>query len=120
MIHFYENLVAKTLETVKSAYDCADVYCDLLRINEAIKNAKQGSWAMGLDLDQEMRRKYPVINRMDQFANALSTSIKNPQKHSNSEIVVSNLNEDYYGILCETAIKKGIIHSVKEFIKSVD
>ena len=120
MIHFYENLVAKTLETVKSAYDCVDVSHDLLRINEAIENAKQGNWITGADLDQEMRRKYPVINRMDQFATALSTPIMNPQKYSNSAIVLSNLNEDYYGILCETAIKKGIVRNIKEFIQSVD
>jgi len=33
---------------------------------------------------------------------------------------ISYLEQDYYGILCDTAIKKQMVHSIKEFIKNVD
>ena len=33
--------------------------------------------------------------------------------------ILSNLTQDYYGILCDTALKKQLISEIKEFIKSV-
>ena len=120
MIHFYDDLVFKTLDEVKSAYDCADVSHDLMRIRGAMTNAKHGDWITGQALDQQLRLKYPCINHMDRLTSTRSASTPQSQKLSDCEIVFSNLNEDYYGILCDTAIKKGIIHNIKEFIKSVD
>ena len=32
---------------------------------------------------------------------------------------ISYLEQDYYGILCDTAIKKQMVHSIKEFIKQM-
>ena len=36
MIHFYDELVSKTLQSIKESYDFADVLNDLNRINQAI------------------------------------------------------------------------------------
>ena len=117
MIYFYDDLVAKTLDTIKSAYDCADVSFDLMRINETMKNVEQGNWQAGVALDQEMRLKYPYINKMDQYSRTFSNPMIQPQHQTRCSIVFSNLNEDYYGVLCETAIKKGIVSCLEEFIK---
>ena len=122
MIYFYDELVAKTAETRKEAYDCADIFNDLNRINQAITNIKlYGNWSVADHLDQELRQKYPCIDNMVDFANSIPVPVPRVKKnYSPSEAVLSNLEQDYFGILCDTAIKKQIVHSIKEFIKNVD
>lgn len=52
MIYFYDNLVEKTVETIKEAYDCADILKDLNRINQTIRNIKlYGNWSAAVQLD---------------------------------------------------------------------
>ena len=36
------------------------------------------------------------------------------------EAALSKFEQDYFEILCDTAIKKQMIHSIKAFIKNVD
>ena len=38
MIHFYNELVARTVETIKEACDCTEILNDLKRIDQAITN----------------------------------------------------------------------------------
>ena len=122
MIYFYDDLVEKTVETIKEAYDCADILNDLNRINQAITNIKlYGDWSAADHLDQELHQKYPCINNMVEFANSIPVPVPRAKKnYSPSEAVLSNLEQDYFGILCDTAIKKQMVHSIKEFIKNVD
>ena len=122
MIYFYDDLIEKTVETIKEAYDCADILNDLNRINQAITNIKlYGNWSASDQLDQELRQKYPCIDNMVDFVNSISVPVSRVKKnYSSSEAVLSNLEQDYFGILCDTAIKKQMVHSIKEFIKNVD
>lgn len=122
MIYFYDELVAKIVETIKKAYDCADILNDLNRINHATANIKlYGKWSAADHLDQELRQKYPCIDNMVDFANSIPVTVPRVKKnYSPSETVLSNLEQDYFGILCDTAIKKQMVHSIKEFIKNVD
>ena len=122
MIYFYEDLVAKTVETIKESYDCADILNDLNRINQAITNIKlYGNWSSPDQLDRELRQKYPCIDNMVAFANSSPVPVPRAKKnYSPGEAVLSNLEQDYFGILCDTAIKKQMVHSIKEFIKNVD
>ena len=115
MIYFYDELVRRTLETIKEAYDCADVLNDLNRIEQEIANIKlNGNLFMATQLDQEMRKKYPCIDRLIDFANSIPIpSVRVKKSYSANEAIITSLNQDYYGILCDTAIKK-------EFIKNVD
>ena len=122
MIYFYNDLVVKTVETIKEAYDCADILNDLNRINQAITNIKlYGNWSAADHLDQELRQKYPCIDNMVNFANSIPVPVPRAKKnYSPSEAVLLNLEQDYFGIICDTAIKKQMVHSIKEFIKNVD
>mgnify|MGYP006986469722 FL=1 len=122
MIYFYDDLIEKTVETIKEAYDCADILNDLNRINQAITNIKlYGNWSASDQLDQELRQKYPCIDNMVDFVNSISVPVSRVKKnYSSSEAVLSNLGQDYFGILCDTAIKKQMVHNIKEFIKNVD
>jgi hypothetical protein len=122
MIYFYEDMVAQILKTVKEAYDCADVCKDINRIENAVAQVKRrGDLGTANWLDHELRKKYPCIDAMIRIANAIPVSSPRITKtYSPDEAVIENLRQDYYGILCDTAIKKGFVHSAEEFIKSVD
>lgn len=119
MIHFYDELVAKTLQSIKESYDFADVLNDLIRINQAIANVNlHGNWMAAYHLDQELRQKYPCIDKMVDVANSMLTPAPQAKRmYSASEAVISNLNQDYYGIICDAALKKQLVRSIKEFIK---
>lgn len=122
MIHFYDSLVARTLEIAKNAYDCADVFNDLNRIGQAQERVKvYGDLCTADQLNQELRKKYPSIDAMNKAADSMPVLFPQPTKqYTIYEAVIENLKNDYYGILCGTAIKKGVIHSAKEFIENVD
>ena len=122
MIHFYDNIVAKTLETIKEAHDCADILCDLSQIDQAKTNVNlYGDVSTAHQLDRELREKYPCIDAMINFANTMLPQVPQSKKtYSPGEAAVSNLIQDYYGILCDTAVKKGIVREMKQFIKFVD
>lgn len=122
MIHFYDSIVAKTLETIKEAYDCADILRDLIRIEQAKANVNLYDGVTAAhQLDEELRRKYPCIDAMINFANTMLPPVPQSRKiYSLSEAAVSDLTQDYYGILCDTAIKKAIVREMKQFIRSVD
>ena len=122
MIYFYDDPVEIKVETIKEAYDCEDILNDLKRINQAITNIKlYGNWS-GVDhLDQELRKKYPCIDNMVEFANSIPVPVPRVKNnYSPSEAVLSNLEQNYFWILYDTTIKKQMIHSIKEFIKNVD
>lgn len=122
MIHFYDSIVAKTLETIKEAHDCADILCDLSRIEQAKTNVNlYGGVSAAHQLDKELREKYPCIDAMINFANTMLPQVAQSEKlYSPSEAAVSNLTQDYYGILCDTAVKKEIVREMKQFIRFVD
>lgn len=122
MIYFYDDIVAKTLETIKEAHDCADILCDLSRIEQAKANVNlYGNVLAAEQLDRELREKYPLIDKMLNFANTMLLPAPQGRKsYSPSEAAISNLTQDYYGILCDTAVKKEIVREMKQFIRAVD
>ncbi len=127
MIHFIAAIQSKTLEIVKEAHDCADVLHDLERIGQAKANVYSfGGIFAANQLDQELRRKYPTIDLMLNIADTMRTNPLLPSSpqacHARSaeEAAIDNLQQDYCGILCDTAVKKGLTHELKECIKSVD
>lgn len=123
MIHFFSTIQNRALEIIKEAHDCVDIFRDL----ERIKDAKVNLSTIYADvpaadrLDRELRRKYPTIDCMLDFANTmLPPSPQVSQIFSPEERAASNLNQDCCGILCDTAVKKGIAKSIKDCIESVD
>lgn len=122
MIYFYPELVAKTEEIIKDAHDCFDILCDLNRIEQAKATVNlYGDVFSASQLDDELRKKYPSIDELSNFAKTmLPPGPQSKKNYSPSEAVISNLIQDYYGILCDTAVKKEIVQEMKQFIKSVD
>ena len=122
MIHFDSKLVSKAIEAAKDADDLMDVTKDL----QQIKNAEAGVFQFGdivtaRRLDAKLREKYPIIDEMLDFANQMSPALQTEaSSYAQLPQEVSNLQQDYYGIICHIALKKGIVQSIKQFIKSVD
>lgn len=125
MIVFYNGLFAKTLEIMKEAHDCTDILRDLDRIGQAKANVYSygGVFAAG-QLDQELRQKYPTIDVLLNIAKAMrSNPLLPPQSGRNrtmEETAIANLQQDYCGILCDVAVKKGVKKSIKDCIMSVE
>lgn len=122
MIHFDSKLVSKAIEAAKDADDLVDVTKDL----QQIKNAEAGVLQFGdivtaRRLDAKLREKYPIIDEMLDLANQMSSALqRGASSCAQLPQEVSNLQQDYYGIICHIALKKGIVQSIKQFIKSVD
>lgn len=95
------------------------------RIEQAKANVYScdGVFAAGR-LDQELRQKYPTIDVMLSIANTMrSNPLAPPQVgkiHSEEEKAISNLQQDYCGILCDVAVKKGIKQNIGDCILSAE
>ena len=117
-IYFASDLAERTLKALMEAHDCADVKKDLDRIRQMIQ---YGTNEQARALDQEMRQKYPMIGYMLQTTNRFPAR---PARYcvetAASSFEKSNLEQDYWGILCDTAIKKGIKRSIEDCIDHIE
>lgn len=117
-IYFASDLAERTLKALMEAHDCADVKKDLDRIRQMIQ---YGTNEQARALDQEMRQKYPMIDYMLQTTNRFPAR---PARYcvetAASSFEKSNLEQDYWGILCDTAIKKGIKRSIEDCIDHIE
>jgi len=117
-IYFVSDLEQLAVMAIKNAHDCADIDNDLSRILNTIRYGTERDANV---LDAELRWKYPAINAMQQVANSLpglpcrrTAGIRGGS--SNKE----NLRIDYWGILCDTAIKKGLKRNFEECIDHIE
>ena len=118
-IHFVSGLESLTLKALKDAEDCADILKDLGRIKYTIAH---GSEQEARALDYELQQKYPAIDAMLQAADNLQatriplcfTTVKSGSSAK------SNLQQDYWGIICDAAIKKGIKKRMEDCIDHIE
>lgn len=125
MINFYDGLFVRILEIMKQAHDCADILRDLERIQQAKANIYSYGDVFAADqLDRELRQKYPMIDVMLNTAQAMRSSLLLPPQSgwncTMEEAAISSLQQDYCGILCDVAVKKGVKESIKDCIMSVE
>lgn len=117
-IYFVEGLQEKTLEIIHEAHDCAEIACDLRRIDDTLNF---GTDAQAQQLDGELREKYPTISIMLNVANSLpATCSRLMGGYSSGSQGKANLKQDYWGIICDTAIKKGLKSSFETCIDHVE
>lgn len=119
-IYFTSDLEIQVLKAIKEAYDCADVKNDLDRIRWMIQYGTNGQAGY---LDWEMRKKYPMIDYMLQVANHFPAQAHSPGycgKGITASPEKSNLEQDYWGILCDIAIKKGIKKGLEDCIDRIE
>ena len=72
-------------------------------------------------LDLELWEKYPAINAMLQIANSLPVRPSQCASAAAGESPSkANLRQDYYSILCDTAVKKNIKKSIEDCIDHIE
>ena len=106
-IRFVSDLEFSVLKALKAAEDCADIENDLNRINYTLTHgSEQTAW----NLDYELRQKYPTIDVMLQVADILQIAPVSSYFATAKGVpsAKSNLRQDYWGIICDAAIKKSI------------
>lgn len=121
MIHFDLELVSKVIEAARDATDLRDINFDFQRIKSAETDVLQfGDVVTAQRLDAELREKYPIIDKMLDIAKSMPSALQTgSSNHAQLPQEVNNLQQDYYGIICHIALKKGMVQSVKQFIKSL-
>lgn len=115
MIYFELNFVNHVAEIIYEAEDYIDVAKDLSEIEYIYNN---GSYYEAERLHAKMLHKYPIIMELFQLANALS---QQPTFQNSTETAYAfpnkeNLKLDFYGIICDVALKKGLKESLKDCI----
>ncbi len=115
MIYFELNFVNHVAEIIYEAEDYIDVAKDLSEIEYIYNN---GSFYEAERLHTEMLRKYPIIMELFQLANALSQqpTFQNSTETAKALMNKENLKLDFYGIICDVALKKGLKESLKDCI----
>lgn len=117
-IYFAEGLFENVLRIIKESHDYLDVANDLKAIQNTIHN---GSDFDAINLDDYLRRKYPIINTMLNIADSMPAhpASANPDATSQSSYK-SMLVQDRCGILCQVAIDKGLEQDLKSCIDHVE
>lgn len=117
-IHFVDGLFKNVLQIITESRDCLDVANDLKAIKDTVCN--------GSDLDAEtldiyLRKKYPIINTMLNIADSMQArpSCENFNAISQSPYK-AKLEQDRCGILCQTAIKKGLKPNLESCIDHIE
>lgn len=124
-IHFDKDLIAKAFKITHEAVDLIDVAHDIDAINGILsKPSTIENLVSAVALDKILRERYPTIEKMLEVADCFSISPV-PVSSNNSQDPpypneYKNLEQDYFGILCDVLMKKGVTSSIEQCIKRVD
>ncbi len=119
MIYFKKDLYAKALIELHDEVDAAMDIGNILGIinsrwtDKTLEAARQ--------LDEELRKRYPIDFMLD-IASKMpkcNTGV-NGAKRNDVPWEMDALRQDFYGILANVLVKKGIIKSIEYFIDHVD
>lgn len=121
MIYFNQKLVAKALKEVS---DYIDVAKDVSHIQFLVNSPyTKDVLTEARQLNHELRKKYPTIETMLAFAATMPKinfgAGDQPLYADNAPAEIKALVQDYYGILADVLIKKGIIQQIEQFIDRV-
>ena len=121
MIYFNQKLVAKALKEVS---DYIDVEKDVSHIQFLVNSPyTKDVLTEAQQLNHELRKKYSTIETMLAFAATMPKinfgARDQPLYADNAPAEIKALVQDYYGILADVLIKKGIIQKIEQFIDHV-
>ena len=134
MIYFYDKYLDEARKVIRESHELRDVANDLHRLDEKKRliewaytnpvsyNDLQQILKQARELDFEIRKKYPTIDRMLEAAERFPKMPRmiEPGNHEKSMPAEHTLLEqDHYGILCHTLLKKGITSRIEEIISHV-
>ena len=119
-IYFNTEKFNKAEKIIKGSKDLVEVKHDLIRIDHARAGINNGDRTTAIKLNQELRIKYPCIDRMlkiaDTFPIYSQKTTNTPTIDSTEDIDIVRLQQDRCGIICDIAIKKGIATNIEDLI----
>lgn len=114
--HFNKELCAKALKIIHEASDLHDVAMDLKKIDQLFSmRLTLEVMQEAISFDMKLRLKYPTIDKMINIANSFPAC--NTFLTDYEQDPLEFLKQDYYGIICDTVLKKGLASSIEEFIE---
>ena len=134
-IYFYKNLIGEALKTIAESHEFFDISSDLENVRQQMELVRASNlvWEndnckkfvklqQARDLNEAIRKKYPVIDNMLDIADRLLPDRPPyaPNGGASETREYSLLEQDYYGILCHVLLKKGIAEEIEECIEKVE
>lgn len=114
--NFNEALCAKVLEIIHEASELHGVAVDLDNINRFLSSTPTFEIMVEAKaFNIELHQKYPTIDEMLNIANSIPSANTIPRNYQ--PCAMEFLKQDYFGIICDTALKKGFASSIEEFIE---
>lgn len=122
-IYFKKDLseLAKNLIKAKGTDDKIKAFNDITQIENFLSACANGQGyhrTMAEQLDERVRREYPIIDKFDR--------LPSPQvaRSSNAPLIgdplMIRLNQDQYGIQFEILFKEKFVHDLEDFIDHIE
>ncbi len=124
-VYFKKEFVNTALDIIKfkGAVDKQKAKDDMDQIDAILTSYCHGC---GYDpiaadsLDKRIFQEYPVIERINQLPSLrIQSTIKNDPP-AVVDTIISNLNQDRYGIMFDVLFKEGLVHELEDFVDRVE
>lgn len=134
MIYFRESYISEAYKIIDELREFSDTRDDLQKIEGMKQRIKIAIYSRASvsemnnvlqhakNLNDELNRKYPIIQQMLQCANGLKRTHSTNSMDTSDNIpdAYKMLEQDRCGILCHTLLKKGITNTIEETIEHVE
>lgn len=122
-IYFKKDLsnLAKNLIKAKSTADKVKAFDDMTKIDNILSAYVNGYGyhkTTAEQLDERIRREYPIIDKIDRLPSPQIATLGNTS--STVDPLMSRLNQDQYGIQFEILLKENLVHDLEDFIDHIE
>lgn len=124
-IYFKKGLstLAKNLIKAKGTIDKEKAFDDMTQIDNILSAYVNGygyNKTTAEQLDERIRREYPVIDKIDQLPSPQATGTGSSNTFSTGDLLMNRLNQDQYGIQFEILLKEKLVHDLEDFIDHIE
>ncbi|MDO4545805.1 MAG: hypothetical protein Q4C25_06575 [Bacillota bacterium] len=123
-VHFVKELSKKACQLIEARGSIGKIkaYSDVQQILfflSAYENGRRYDTASAKELDERLRKEYPVIDSIDALP-APSRIIRSNIESSPVDADIERLLQDYWGVQADVLFKDGIINKLGDFIDRVE
>lgn len=122
MIHFKKKLVQQAYNLIGESRHMA-ACIDLGMIEQMKLEVKDGKFFSAENLNKYLRERYPLIDTLLNRASNMIPSnegLDTKQSGTPAEYLLSQLEQDTYGIMCDVLLKSNVINQFDDFIDYVE
>ena len=125
MVYFNKTLVNTARELVKAKGDAdkAKAYIDLEQIETILTGYMNGygyNQDAAIALDDRIRHEHPILDKVNQLPITGASHSASTNDMSIVDTIISNLNQDQYGILFDVLLKDDIVQKLEDFVDRVE